>query len=752
MKMLTIFQIMGVSAAYLGVTLVAPWLLLRRKFAALRTPARFMAYSMAGNFYCMNLVFLLQLLHISNRVTLVLGTLAPFLAVAVKHRTSFPAAMERQTRGVRLIFEGEMGIRTLMLRTGNRLKKLSSGWLGEWLAPRWLDVLLAAGTVGLVLYMYGVNTVNVYGYCASDMVLHNYWINYMGSNRIFVDGVYPFGFHCVMYYLHEVFAIPTYVLLRVFALTQALMIHLMLLAFLKLVCKSKYTPYAGVAAYILSGIFYQYTYYRYYAPLPQEYGMIFILPSVWFAVAFLQEKDFITVAKKKVRAGESARLSLVLFSISVSMTLAVHFYDTMVTGVLCVAIAVGFCYKCLRWRYLKRLLLAGVAGILIAVLPMAAAFAMGTPLQGSLHWGMNMISSGSGDEAAGEDGDGQKGDGAPGDDLQKEDSAGKDGVLAEQASGSRASLPEILYGKLDCVLGELQYYVTNDSRAVAEFMLGSVGVLFALGLLWYVLRRPDYGAVLVAVSVFMGLFCVFQASEKLGLPQLMEVSRYSVYIGYGLPIVWSLCLDAVVYLLFQERRGINMGGIAATAAACAAVALTGFREPVCLSAYETNEAITCVTNILRENRGNTSWTICSANDEQQMTWNRGYHYETIEFLRRQAEVKEDMSITIPTDTVYFFIEKVPILYLDYLNTIRPEREVSLEGAKTPLPQVKGILPYIEDERWVTMSHMYYWAQAFRELYPNEMEVYYETDHFVCYRVRQDGFSLYNFAIDYGYNQ
>ena len=51
-----------------------------------------------------------------------------------------------------------------------------------------------------------------------------------------------------------------------------------------------------------------------------------------------------------------------------------------------------------------------------------------------------------------------------------------------------------------------------------------------------------------------------------------------------------------------------------------------------------------------------------------------------------------------------------------------------------------------------MSHMYYWAQAFRDLYPNEMEVYYETDAFVCYRVRQDGFGLYNFAVDYGYNR
>ena len=256
-------------------------------------------------------------------------------------------------------------------------------------------------------------------------------------------------------------------------------------------------------------------------------------------------------------------------------------------------------------------------------------------------------------------------------------------------------------------------------------------------------------------SCAKGLICTPMSAgiaAKLGLPQLLEVSRYSVYIGYGIPIIWGLGLDAVLYLLFGEKRAIDAGAVAALAAACAAVALTGVRRPAYLSAYESNDAIICLTNILHESGGEGSWTICSANDEQQMTWGRGYHYELIEFLRKQEEVKEQPVITIPTDTVYFFVEKVPLLYLDYLNTIRPSREVSLEGAETPLPKVKGILPYIGEQRWVTMSHMYYWARAFRELYPNEMEVYYETDAFVCYRIRQDAYNLYNFALDYGYNE
>ena len=50
-----------------------------------------------------------------------------------------------------------------------------------------------------------------------------------------------------------------------------------------------------------------------------------------------------------------------------------------------------------------------------------------------------------------------------------------------------------------------------------------------------------------------------------------------------------------------------------------------------------------------------------------------------------------------------------------------------------------------------MSRMYYWAQEFKKLYPNELKVYMETDDFVCYKLTQNTYRLYNLAIDYGYN-
>ena len=99
--------------------------------------------------------------------------------------------------------------------------------------------------------------------------------------------------------------------------------------------------------------------------------------------------------------------------------------------------------------------------------------------------------------------------------------------------------------------------------------------------------------------------------------------------------------------------------------------------------------------------------------------------------------------------MYFYIEKKPLNYANgYGGKILV---VSEEQAEQDLPANSGINAYNGPDRSVTMSRMYYWAQKFQELYPNEMKVYYENDRFVCYYIEQNVYRLYNFAIDYGYN-
>lgn len=61
MKMLTILEFVKVLGLYLFVTLYLPSLFLRRRLCFLSLTERVMAYFLAGNFYVINLVFLLAI-------------------------------------------------------------------------------------------------------------------------------------------------------------------------------------------------------------------------------------------------------------------------------------------------------------------------------------------------------------------------------------------------------------------------------------------------------------------------------------------------------------------------------------------------------------------------------------------------------------------------------------------------------------------------------------------------------------------
>ena len=67
----------------------------------------------------------------------------------------------------------------------------------------------------------------------------------------------------------------------------------MLLAFLKEICRFRYTPYLAyfafaVGDYLVGGADYGGAYSRYYSALPQEFGMMFILPCAIALIRFFR--------------------------------------------------------------------------------------------------------------------------------------------------------------------------------------------------------------------------------------------------------------------------------------------------------------------------------------------------------------------------------------------------------------------------------------------------------------------------------
>lgn len=771
MKWLTILQFLEIVAAYGIVTLFLPWLILRKRFRRFSIAEQITGYFFAGNFYIIYLVYLLQFLHISNRVTLILGTVGPFLGVWIwKRRSLVPGTIESLLVLIERLLSGERGKKTSLVQ----IRRMIYERCFRGRRKQWMNVLPELAVLGLaiaaVTYVYGPNMVKVFGYKASDIPVHNYWINELDRNNIWAAGVYPYGFHIVLYYLHMVFGIKTYVLLRIFGVVQTYFVYLALVVALKMVCKGRFTPYLGVLFYVMD-IFNRNTYARFESALPQEFSMIFILTSVCMAIRFFQEfaKEQKAPEEEKKELDKNCRWYLVQFAIGFSLTLTIHFYSTMIAGLFCIGVAAGFCFRFVRWKYFRRIMVTGILGVLISVLPMAAGVAMGKGLQGSLYWGMNVIAGGGSAENTDTTSDISQTDTSESLASSETENSGSTAgnsetgtVLSEsqieelQKETEKAMqeqqkpLSEKLKEKMSAIRESIRVNVMNVKPYIVEITLGSIVVLLILGIFLLVLQENDFAGTLLSASVYLLSMCALQCASLLHLPALMDANRCGIFLCYSVCFAWALGADAVVHLVVRWRKNRWISNAASILAL--AMAVTGvlsqdlIREPIKVGALEDNGAMTCLTNILRENKDFT-WTICSANAELQMTEFYGYHYEIITLLREMQNLENNTEIIIPTQNVYFFIEKIPV----DVDGVTGHEEVTKEGAEEPVPWSSGILPYTQESRWITMSHIYYWAQKFKELYPDEMEVYYESDSFVCYRLNQNVNSPYNLAIDYGYN-
>ena len=82
---------------------------------------------------------------------------------------------------------------------------------------------------------------------------------------------------------------------------------------------------------------------------------------------------FFQIPKQKL-ADKETRLTLQCFAMAFSLTLAIHFYGTMIAGLCCIGIACGFCFRFLRKEYFRRIMFTGICSVFLAVLPMGICF------------------------------------------------------------------------------------------------------------------------------------------------------------------------------------------------------------------------------------------------------------------------------------------------------------------------------------------------------------------------------------------
>ncbi len=679
---------------------------------------------------------------ISSIVVLVLGflhILRPQVIVLLFYGT-FLAAM------IRMVTQHSFTVSSLSFRIKDVWWKYR-GNRGEYM------VLAALLLFGILYFSYGGFQVHSYGF--GDLYTHHAWIYGLKKGEIFSGGVYPEAMHCFVYCLHVLFG------LRVFScllFLQGIHVAVFLLSgylLMREIFHWRYTPLLVltlfltldvVSADLVYGIF------RLQITLPLEFGLHTQFLCALYLIRYLKN-DRGTMRKKKLSQYLRDE-NLFLFLMSLTAAISIHFYIVLMAFVLCGSFAVFQYKRLLSKEYFVPLAAAVLCACIISLLPMAGAIASGKPFNDSISWAVEAMS---GEETR---------------------------ALEKKGSSERRRKP-ILATSLElaegiCTEGYAELYGKTGACIILLITAGGSGLCW-LSRKKSLRKKPlswlrELCAGYPPLLLFTCLFVLLYAAPRLGYLELISDSRFCSTGHFMIMALVMIPVDVLLSIFSRFLKDVTtMKAVSffSVAGIYGLTIVTGhFHGYLFFELTRYNEAVE-TTNRIIEEFPKKSYVVVAPTDELYPVIEYGWHEELLTFV---SNIEEE-EYTFAPEHAFFFVEKKPLQYAQayffegppwlakakykdiywdkyskkYLDTgaaQAPEinaSEISEEEAE------KDMIVY--EDPWFSYTRLpartileakaYAWCQEMAKRYPENMEIYYEDDAFVCYYFRQDGGRQYN---------
>ena len=678
-----------------------------------------------------SIVYVLGFMKIYNRLTLGLSIIFIILFyVKFKNRISFRQKANDFVFTLSDILSGQLKF-PLMVRDyfSEKIANISHGLkrFGRW----YFDKNVAyhvVGTICILVLMIrrGYFAMTSQAFPTSDVSVHTSWINFLDADFIFSDGIYPFAMHNIVSAFSKITFIDVVTVMRFIGPLNAMFMGIVLMAVISRIFKSPAASVVTGMIYCLSSLGTGAVIDRVFFSLPQEYGMMFIIPTGYFMVKFLEDQR---------------NIDGIAFAFAASMTVSAHFYNAFFSVPLCFCLVLPYIPVLFQKKVFVKMVLSVILAAIISIGPMFAGLSLGYHWQGSLDWAVSMMEKGS---ASSEE------EGAEGVEKQKQnESKAEDGEEGPNFIEKSVNSFKFTMKSVTDYWG----YVIYVCSAIA-IVLGAV-VLFATS-------KRKQGKVAIGLGLNMVLFnYIIMNPGTFGLPALITGDRSPVYLVYLGAIMIGVPFG-LFWIIFEERfKPVRwVGSVAIMLAAAFVIVFAG-------STYNTSAYFRLSYSSVTENyyrikatHRKDTWTIVSTVDELALTRNKGWHYELWEFVFRMEQYDPTRVIQIPTEYVYFVIEKRPLRYADTTYMGEPETlypRISKDAAnqllteQTVRTKKKSDYYGIYENRHAIMSKAYFWAEKYMSYFPDQMSIYYEDMDVIIYEVKQNMYALNNFAIDYGYN-
>lgn len=729
-------------------------------------------------------VLVLGLLHILHQAVVVILFYGIFFyALWKRRRESRPAAggcedAEKSSRGAlrkaRIPGTGmagsvRYGIRNLRLRLKEVLwecRKKIRPWLRQY------GLLGGVLLFGMIYFSYGAFQVHSYGW--GDLYVHHEWIYGLIQGEVFSGGVYPEAMHCFIYGMSMLLGIRVYSILLFLQGIHVTIFLVSVYLLLREIFHWRYSPVFVLMLFLTLDVVSAeqiYSMFRLQITLPLEFGLHLQFLCALYLVRYLKKESLFR------RKGKTSKYywdeNLFLFMMALTASIATHFYVVIMAFILCASFALFALKKIWDRRYLVPLTASVVCGCVIAITPMAGALLSGIPFNYSIDWAVDALE---GEETRRlqerVDADQETGDGT--EEIQAK-AIGLVNWAEWKEKGVhflKETLPELYRNGYPALYGE--------SRT--RWILGLTGIAILLCLA--AILRP-FGRLNRICSgyppliLFNILFMVIYAMPFAGYPELIGDSRFCSAGHMMVLAVTVMPVDAVFSLLqrfcsdlvLKRASGVVILGIYA-----GALLLGNYRGFLFYELTRYNSTVK-VTDSIIDTFPKKSYTIVAPTDELYPVILDGWHEE----LKSFAEQCTDPEYTLPTEYIFLYVEKKPLLYAQshffqgpfwlgeekYMDTYwkRYSKKYPYSGA-SQLPEIKTAeltentlqdTREESDNEWHSYTRLeertrlearvYDWCRRFSKLHPGVLDVYYEDEDFVCYYLRQDPGRLYHLGME-----
>lgn len=680
---------------------------------------RFIIYLVFGNFYISNIVFVLAYFKMFNRINLiaVITVLSIVIRIFFDRREVKDKALNARRTFDNLVL-GRYGVKIFIYNKVKKAGKKTRTFLQELIDGKKIEWLLFLAIISYNVYQYGTNNIRFITYMAPDEEVHLYWIQSLIGGNIFPSGVYPHVFHNIMASIIEIFDLNGTVTLRYFGPTSCILIMTMLYFGLRKIFNTKYSALFGLLMYSIVDIYYVQAIYRFQFAIPQEYAMIMLMPMAIFLFDYIRDKK---------------SMDLLLFGIVLSLMVGAHFYTGIIGIILALSIVVVYLYKIIKEKILLKLILCGILSGVVAIAPLAVGLALGHEVEQSMNWASEVI----------------KGD------VYKDNTKIEGDIDKNIKQEQKLTLEKSISDAKE----DITRYVVNDINIMYIFIGITVMTMIFNGLLIAFRKDEEKSGYKIAFAVNNLILVFLMIFRSFEWPTIMETKRIAIFFAYFSPIWWGMPLEIITRFFLHEKtkKAIPVISIGIMGLALYLVLNFNLLRPLPPFYYFQTTGTMKVNMNIMENYQDYTWTAVSPVNNISSVLNHGFHYELSDFMRLQENWDKRKEIRIPTEYVFIYIEKKPIV--KFGNRFNPDdweivnREIiKKEDAYKELSKESEENFTYKREREILMAKAYYWAKEYEKYFPDEMYVYYEDSELIVYRVKQNVYAINNFNIDYGMNK